>query len=121
MNGQQFAEFMRGRAEDATLYEPGYKPAADFKAAYLDVDPSTYGEGTNWFKLLTRTAPIQNYDVIVQSATEKSSSTAVFGYQEQQGVLINTGTRLFTGRINKDLTLANNKIKTGFSIAQATA
>lgn len=85
MNGQQFAEFMRGRAEDATLYEPGYKPAADFKAAYLDVDPSTYGEGTNWFKLLTRTAPIQNYDVIVQSATEKSSSTAVFGYQEQQG------------------------------------
>jgi TonB-linked SusC/RagA family outer membrane protein len=117
MDAQQFAEYMRERAQDATLYEPGYKPTADYKAAYLDVDPSSYGAGTNWYKLLTRAAPIQNYDLTVQSATEKSSSTAVFGYQEQQGVLINTGTRLFTGRLNKDLTIANNKIKIGFSLA----
>lgn len=117
MNAAQFAEFMKQRAEDATLYEPGYKPAADYKATYLDVDPASYGEGTNWFKLLTRKAPIQNYDVTLQSATEKSSSTVIVGYQEQQGVLINTGTKLFSGRINKDLTVADNKIKMGVSIA----
>ncbi|GAB2701498.1 TonB-dependent receptor [Mucilaginibacter koreensis] len=112
MNAQQYATFMNERFQDIRRYE---NPATQTPAEYLD--PSQYGEGTNWYKLLTRTAPIQNYDLTVQSATEKSSSTAVFGYQEQQGVLINTGTRLFTGRLNKDLTLASNKIKVGFSLA----
>ena len=112
MNAQEYATFMNERYQDIRRYE---NPATQTPAEYLD--PSQYGAGTNWYKLLTRTAPIQNYDLTVQSATEKSSSTAVFGYQEQQGVLINTGTRLFTGRLNQDLTIAGNKIKTGYSIA----
>lgn len=115
MNAVQFATFMKERAEDATLYEPGYVEAADYKAAYDN--PSQYGEGTNWFKLLTRSAPIQSYDLTVQSATNKSSSTAIFSYQDQQGVLINTGSRLFSGRINKELTLADGKVKIGFNMA----
>lgn len=117
MNAMQFAEFMRERAQDGLLYEKNYTVAADYKAAYLDKDPSSYGVGTNWYKLLSRVAPIQNYDVTIQSATEKSSSTAIVGYQDQQGVLINTGTKLFSARINKDLSIANNKIKMGFNLA----
>ncbi len=112
MNAQQYATFMNERFQDIRRYE---NAATQTPAEYLN--PSQYGEGTNWYKLLTRTAPIQNYDLTVQSATEKSSSTAVFGYQEQQGVLINTGTRLFSGRLNKDLTIAGSKIKVGFSLA----
>jgi TonB-linked SusC/RagA family outer membrane protein len=112
MNANQFATFMNERYADMRTYE-GYTGATP--AEYLN--PSQYGEGTNWFKLLTRTAPIQNYDLTFQSATEKSSSTAIVGYQEQQGVLINTGTRLFSGRINKDLTTANGKLKIGFGLA----
>lgn len=112
MNAQQYAQFMNERYADIRRYE---NPATATPAEY--VDPSQYSEGTNWYKLLTRTAPIQNYDLTIQSATEKSSSTAVIGYQEQQGVLINTGTRLFTARLNKDMTIANNKIKVGFNLA----
>lgn len=117
MNAEQFAEYMRERAQDGLLYEKNYAIAADYKAAYLDRDPSSYGEGTNWYKLLTRTAPIQNYDVTIQSATEKSSSTAIVSYSDQQGVLINTGTRLFSARINKDVSVANGKLKVGFNLA----
>ena len=112
MNAREYAAFMNERFQDIRTYE---NPAAVTPVEY--VDPSQYGEGTNWYKLLTRAAPLQNYDITLQSATERSSSTAVFGYQEQQGVLINTGTRLFSGRLNKDLTLAGRKLKTGFSIA----
>ena len=112
MNAREFATFMNERYEDMRTYE-GFTGATP--AEYQD--PSRYSAGTNWYKLLTRNAPIQNYDITLQSATDHSSSTATFGYQEQQGVLINTGTKLFSGRINKDLTTANGKIKTGFSIA----
>jgi TonB-linked SusC/RagA family outer membrane protein len=112
MNAQQFAQFMNERYQDIRTYE---NPATATPPIYAD--PSIYGEGTNWYNLLTRSAATQNYDLTIQSATDKSSSTAIIGYQEQQGVLINNNTRLFTVRINKDLTTANNKMKLGFSLA----
>jgi TonB-linked SusC/RagA family outer membrane protein len=115
MNAHEFATFMKQRGEDGLKYENNYQIAPEYHAAYDN--PDQYGEGTNWYKLLTRNAPIQNYDLTIQSATDKSSSTVVIGYQDQQGVLINNGTRLFSMRINKDLTLNNGKLKTGFSIA----
>ncbi|TZF82801.1 TonB-dependent receptor [Pedobacter sp. BS3] len=114
MNAEQFARFMQERYEDKVKYE-NFNPA-NIPAEYQG-DVSRYGEGTNWYKLLTRTAPIQNYDLSIQSAREHSSSTVIAGYQEQQGVIINNGTKLFSLRANQDLTLSNNKLKLGFSIA----
>lgn len=113
MDAQGFAQYMKEKFEDARKYEKGYTTATP--AEYLN--PEQYGEGTNWFKLLTRAAPIQNYDVTIRSARERSTSTVIAGYQEQQGVLINTGTRLFSLRINQDFTSLNNRLKIGFSVA----
>ncbi|HEY9257880.1 TonB-dependent receptor [Chitinophaga sp.] len=115
MTAREFASFMKERAEDGLKYEPGYTVSADYHAAYDN--PEQYGEGTNWFKLLTRTAPIQSYDLTVRTAREHSSSTVIAGYQEQQGVLINTGTRLYSMRFNQDFTSENNKLKIGFNLA----
>ncbi|BAV04979.1 TonB-linked outer membrane protein, SusC/RagA family [Filimonas lacunae] len=115
MNAHEFATYMKQRMEDGLLYEPGYTVAADYKAAYDN--PDQYGEGTNWFKLLTRAAPIQSYDLSVRSAREHSASTLIAGYQEQQGVIINTGTRLFSLRFNQDFTSENNKLRVGFNLA----
>jgi TonB-linked SusC/RagA family outer membrane protein len=112
MNAFQFATYMNELYQDKATYE-GY--TGGVPAVFQN--PSQYGVGTNWYKLLTRKASIQNYDITLQSATDHSSSTAIFGYQEQKGVLLNTGTKLFTGRINKDLTSANGKIKMGINIA----
>ena len=115
MNAFEFATFMKERWDDGVRYDPTYTVAADYAAAYSN--PGQYGEGTNWFKLLTRTAPIQNYDLTIQTAREKSSSTLIAGYQEQQGVVINNGTKLFSLRFNQDISLVNNKLKIGFNIA----
>lgn len=115
MTAREFATFMKERGEDGLKYEPGYTIAADYHAAYDN--PEQYGEGTNWFDLLTRSAPIQSYDLTVQSAREHSSSTVIAGYQEQQGVVINNGTKLFSLRFNQDFTSANNKLKVGFNLA----
>jgi TonB-linked SusC/RagA family outer membrane protein len=112
MNANQFATFMNERYQDQVKYE-GATAAID--PAYAN--PSQYGEGTNWFNLLTRAAPIQSYDLTVQTAREKSTSTIIAGYQSQEGVIVNTGTKLFSLRLNQDLTLSNNKLKIGFNLA----
>ncbi|HEY6901646.1 MAG TPA: TonB-dependent receptor [Puia sp.] len=115
MNARQFATFMKQRGEDGVKYEPGYKIAADYHAAYDN--PDQYGEGTNWFNLLTRTAPMSNIDVVMQSAKEHSSSLFMAGYQEQQGVLINNGTKLFNARFNHEISAINNRLKMGVNLA----
>jgi TonB-linked SusC/RagA family outer membrane protein len=115
MNARQFATFMKQREEDGLKYEPNYSVSADYHAAYDN--PDQYGEGTNWYKLLTRTAPISNVDVVFQSSREHSSSTLIAGYQEQQGVIINNGTKLFSVRFNQDVSLINNRLKMGINLA----
>ncbi len=108
MSAREFATFMKWRSEDNKIaVDPAY------------TDPSIYGEGTNWFRLLTQHAPVQSYDLTVQSAREKSSSTVIAGYQEQKGVIVNTGTKLFSLRLNQDLSLSNDKIKLGFNVAMS--
>lgn len=112
MTAREFAEFQNEYYQDRVKYE-GYtgKLAAEYE------NPERYGEGTNWFNALTRSAPIQNYDLTVSSATDKSSSTLIVGYQDQQGVVINTGTQLFSLRLNQDFNFSNNKLKLGFGLA----
>ena len=115
MNATQFAEFMKERWEDKVTYENLDPVKTPLDAPY--VNPAANGVGTDWFHLLTRSAPIQSYDLTVQTAREKSSSSVMVGYQSQDGVVINTGTKLFSLRINQDLTLSNNKLKIGFNLA----
>ncbi|MEJ7558563.1 MAG: TonB-dependent receptor [Pedobacter sp.] len=114
MNGTQWAEFMNQKFTDAKLYEAPFN--AVIPAIYQN--PAQYGEGTNWFDLTTRSAPIQNYNLSILSAREKSSSAVFLGYQAQDGVIINSGTKLLSFRINHDLRIGNKEqLKVGFNLA----
>lgn len=114
MNGTEWARFMQERFEDKVKYE-NFNPAS-IPAEYQG-DVTRYGKGTDWHDLLTQTAPIQSYSLSLFSAREKSSSAVIAGYEEQEGVIINTGSKLISLRLNHDMTLANNKIKVGFNLA----
>jgi TonB-linked SusC/RagA family outer membrane protein len=114
MNGEQWAQFMNEKFTDAKQYE------APFTATVPEIyqNPAQYGKGTDWFKLTTRAAPIQSYSLNIMSAREKSSSAIILGYEAQDGVLINSGTKLLTLRINNDLSLgSHNQLKIGFNLA----
>ncbi len=112
MNARQYAQYMYDRYQDALTYEKSVPP---LNAAYAN--PEAYGEGTNWFKVITQTAPIQSYNLSILSSKEKSSSAVIVGYSEQKGVLVNTGTQLFSLRINNDYHFFNDKLNVGFNLA----
>ena len=97
MDARTFATFMKGLYEDKATYE---NFTAGVPADYAN--PDQYGEGTNWYDAILRTAPIQNYSLNLSSGTEKVSSSTTLTYFDQQGVLLNTGMKRYSLRSNNE-------------------
>lgn len=111
MNAREFATFMKEFYEDKAKYE-GY--TAGVPADYAN--PEQYGEGTNWYDALIRTAPMQNYSVNLSAGTDKVSSSTTLTYFTQEGVLLNTGMKRYSFRSNNEYR-PNDRLKVGFNIA----
>lgn len=110
MNGTQLATYTKAFYEDKIKYEgTGTVPAA-----YQH--PEQYGEGTNWYKIIQRNAPVENYSIAVSSGNDKASLFFVGGFFNQQGVLKNSGYKRISLRTNFDYKL-NDKIKFGVNLA----
>lgn len=110
MNGTQLATYMKEFYEDKIKYEgTGTVPAA-----YQN--PEQYGEGTNWYRIIQRNAPVENYSVSVSSGNDKASLFFVGGFFNQQGVLKNSGYKRISLRTNFDYKL-NDNIKFGVNLA----
>lgn len=105
LNAREFAQYMKELHEDNSRAVPD---------EYLD--PSQYGAGTDWFKEITQVAPIQNYSITIGGAGEKFSANGVLGYFDQEGVVINSGFKRFSARLNADYKV-NDHIKFGLNVA----
>lgn len=81
-------------------------------------NPAALGEGTDWIDQIFRTAPVQNYDFRVSGGSQKLTGALSLGYRDQQGTLIETWYKRYTGRITSDLKV-NDKIRFGSSLAFA--
>lgn len=97
MNAREFATYMKEYYEDKATYESytGGVPA-DY------ANPDQYGEGTNWYNALLRTAPMQSISVNLSSGTDKVSSSSTLSYFNQDGVLLNTNMKRYAFRSNNE-------------------
>lgn len=111
MNATELATYVKGFYEDKIKYE-GY--TGGIPVEYQN--PEKYGEGTNWYRVLTRTAPVQNYSMSFSNGNDKASISLVGGYFSQEGILKNTGYKRFSLRINTDFNI-NKNIKIGANVA----
>ncbi|WP_164735221.1 TonB-dependent receptor [Pseudoflavitalea rhizosphaerae] len=111
MNATELATYMKGFYEDKIKYE-GY--TGGIPAEYQD--PEKYGEGTDWYGLLLRKAPVQNYSMSLTTGSEKAVLSLVAGYFNQEGILKNTGYKRFSLRINAEFNISK-AIKLGASLA----
>jgi len=97
MSAREFAQFKKEFYEDAARYE-GYTGGVP----ELYQHPEIYGDnqGTDWFDILLRTAPSQNYNLSVVSGKKDLKSSINLNYTRQEGVMLNSNFGRFSGRAN---------------------
>jgi len=70
------------------------------KAPYSQHQVDSMGTGTNWQKEAFRNARIQNYNLSVLGGTEKTRMVLSGNYFKQDGILLNTWFKRYSGRFN---------------------
>lgn len=105
MTGQEFAQFRKESAEDLGVPVP-----APFQ------NHAQYTTNNDWYGGMLRTAPMQSYNLTVTSNKDKFNTSLVAGYLDQDGVMLNSGFKRFSVRLNANNTLSD-KVKLGVNIA----
>lgn len=81
-------------------------------------NPKSFGEGTDMIDLIFRNAPLQNYDVNVSGGTKNIRARLSLGYNAQDGTIIETSYKRYTGRTTIDIKASDN-LNFGASLAVA--
>ena len=83
-----------------------------------EIEPYLAGESgltdTDWQDEIFRTAPIQSHSLSVSGGTEGLRYYASAEYMDQEGVVISSGFRRYSGRFNLDLT--SGRLKVGLNL-----
>jgi TonB-dependent starch-binding outer membrane protein SusC len=121
MNARELAQFRKESTIDKLRYtNPTYKdpsvPVPDnlIPAAFLN--PEQYGEGTNWFDEITRTAVSQTSNISVNGGTENVKYFVSANYLNQEGVILKTDLQRLALRANLDIKLSP-KFKLGVDLS----
>lgn len=80
---------------------------------YLDDAGTVPVSNTDWFSKTTRPGLIQNYNVSVSHGSQKGSTFFSLGYYRNDGIIKYTDFERFSGRINSDYKLLNDKVTIG--------
>jgi iron complex outermembrane receptor protein len=74
------------------------------------------GGNTNWQDELTRTAITNDHNLVFQGGTENFSYRASLGYLDQQGIMINTGMKRYSGRVGATQKLLDGRLNIDFNL-----
>jgi TonB-dependent starch-binding outer membrane protein SusC len=66
------------------------------------------GRGTDWFHEAFRNAPTQSHTVSASGSNNKNAYFLSFQYLDQEGTLINTYKKRYSGRVNNTFNIRNN-------------
>lgn len=83
-----------------------------FTPPYTDQEIKNAGEGTNWINEVTRKGKIQEHNVSISGASDKTNYLISLNHYNQKGIVKGNDFKRFTGRINITQTI-NNWIKVG--------
>lgn len=111
MNAQEFAQFKKEYYEDAQKYEGSTTPVPEQYA-----NPSLVTQGTDWYKVLLRTANSQNYNLGLQTGTNNVRSALNLNYNNTEGTIINSYASRFSVRSNNEFK-ASERILFGLNLS----
>ncbi|KAA0991162.1 SusC/RagA family TonB-linked outer membrane protein [Dyadobacter aurulentus] len=78
------------------------------------LDPSQFGEGTDWYHQILRNALVTNHQVSVSGGGEKSTYNFSLGYLDQNGVVEKNNFKRYTARLQSDFQVLKN-LKVGYT------
>ncbi|MGD9558878.1 MAG: SusC/RagA family TonB-linked outer membrane protein, partial [Mangrovibacterium sp.] len=84
------------------------------QAPYFNVD-EVENPGTDWQDVVLRTAPVQNHTISFSGSSEKTRYSFSGNYYDQEGIIINTGVKRGSVRLNLDHEV-NNWLKLAVNI-----
>jgi iron complex outermembrane receptor protein len=92
--------------------------AADFRknVAAIGGKLEDRGGDTYWQDELTRTAITYDQNLILSGGTDKLTYRASLGYLDQEGIVINTGIKRYSGRVNANQKLMDGRLNIDFTL-----
>lgn len=108
---------MTNASEYATAVNEAY---AINKAATPLFANTNLGEGTDWYDQILRNAMINNHQVSVNGASEKSSYNFSLGYVNQDGIITNNNYKRYTARLSNDFQVFKN-LKVGYNVTGSSS
>jgi TonB-linked SusC/RagA family outer membrane protein len=80
----------------------------------LASNPAALGKGTDWQDAIFRSAPVQQYNLLVSGGSESSKYSVSGGYNDQQGIVDVTGYKRYNLRVKTETT--KGRLKFGETI-----
>jgi TonB-linked SusC/RagA family outer membrane protein len=72
-----------------------------------------WAANTDWFDVITDPAPIMSHDLSLSGGNDKARFFAGFGIYDQEGIIIHSYNKKYTGRFNSEWTFLNDRVKFG--------
>ncbi|HTE24118.1 TonB-dependent receptor [Flavitalea sp.] len=120
MNAQQFAEYTKRTRDLAWVFKDPANNSPDdplnirgpqerypsYLLPYLNGETGL--TDTDWQDEIFRNAPTQNYEISAGGGTGKTRYYVSGNYMNQQGIVVNSGMKRYSGRINFETNLTNS-------------
>jgi TonB-linked SusC/RagA family outer membrane protein len=108
---------MTDASEYATAVNEAYAINGAAKPLFANTN---LGAGTDWYDQVLRTAMINNHQVSINGASEKSSYNFSLGYVNQDGIITNNNYKRYTARLSNDFQVLKN-LKVGYNVTGSSS
>lgn len=119
-NATEFATYMNRRDRQLLWVQDGrqgpFPSADDPRIDERWRSPESYGEGTDWYREVLRTAPTFSVTSSLSGGSDRVRAYLSAGYLSQDGLAINTGYQRINARANLDADLTD-RLSVGFGLA----
>jgi TonB-dependent starch-binding outer membrane protein SusC len=95
--------------------------ADEFRKRVVEIGGKLEDRGANtvWQDELTRTSITYDQNLVMHGGTDKLTYRASVGFLDQEGIVINTGFKRYSGRVNATQSLMDNRLKIDFNLSSS--
>ena len=104
MNGAEFAQYRNDYFVNNSNNYRNQAPAT-YTTTFRYKNPTALGEGTDWIDIMTRKAFSQMYFLSLAGGSKSTKVYFSLGYNDRQGIVINSGQTQLNGRLKLDHTI----------------